>query len=132
MRHVLALTAFEATFGLLLIFVVIFPALVTGIIIFALAQRLVVLTRCAAATTTKLRNEDIWVVIVPRHGILARHAFADECLAYGAAQALVGAGDQGAAAGKFQFVGRRYHSSPGRRRHTAFVNSSRDFAAILD
>jgi hypothetical protein len=34
---VLALTAFEATFGLLLIFVVVFPALVQGILAFVAA-----------------------------------------------------------------------------------------------
>jgi hypothetical protein len=34
----LAMTAFQATFGLVVIFMVIFPALVTGLIIFALAQ----------------------------------------------------------------------------------------------
>jgi hypothetical protein len=34
----LAITAFQATFGLVVIFMVIFPALVTGLIIFALAQ----------------------------------------------------------------------------------------------
>jgi hypothetical protein len=32
------MTAFQATFGLLVIFMVIFPALVTGCIIFALAE----------------------------------------------------------------------------------------------
>ena len=34
----LAMTAFQSTFGLVLIFMVIFPALVTGLIVFALAQ----------------------------------------------------------------------------------------------
>lgn len=34
----LALSAFQSTFGLVVIFMVIFPALVTGLILFALAQ----------------------------------------------------------------------------------------------
>ena len=35
---VLGLSAWAATFGLVLVFFVIFPALVTGLIVFALAQ----------------------------------------------------------------------------------------------
>jgi hypothetical protein len=35
---VLGLTAWAATFGLVLVFFIIFPALVTGLIVFALAQ----------------------------------------------------------------------------------------------
>lgn len=34
----LAMTAFQSTFGLILIFMVIFPALVTGLIVFALIE----------------------------------------------------------------------------------------------
>ncbi len=38
MTLLLAMTAAKATFGLLFIFVVLFPAIVTGLIVFSLAQ----------------------------------------------------------------------------------------------
>jgi hypothetical protein len=38
MDFLLAMTAFQATFGLVLIFGVVFPALVTGLIAFALIE----------------------------------------------------------------------------------------------
>jgi hypothetical protein len=40
MTTVLALTAFKATFGLVIVFFVIFPILVQGLIAFAVAQAL--------------------------------------------------------------------------------------------